>query len=106
MQGTVHPCQSLVPHGPQGSRDTIGICFVRQPNRGFAVDLTGNSSQSQWPFPLVISFTESGAKVMYTPRSDALLRVQDVPHMILELASNPEENDRYRMLLQAACLAR
>ncbi|KAF8506311.1 kinase-like domain-containing protein [Gautieria morchelliformis] len=44
--------------------------------------------------------------VTYTPRSNALLRVEGVLHMILEIVSNHGESDCYRMLLQAACLAR
>lgn len=48
-----------------------------------------------------------GDKRQYTPRSDALLSINSLPHLLLEVVSDEDhEWDRFRMLLQAACLAR
>jgi len=32
--------------------------------------------------------------------------IKDFPHLLLEVNSQPNESDRFRMLLQASCIAR
>ena len=38
--------------------------------------------------------------------SDFHMRIRNFPHLILEVASQSSERDKYRLLLQASCLAR
>ena len=48
-----------------------------------------------------------GETRQYTPRSDISLSLNDFPHLLLEVVSDEAHGwDRYRMLLQAACLAK
>jgi hypothetical protein len=61
-------------------------------------------SRTQFPFPLVVHVR--GEKLCYTPRSDFHMRIRDFPHLLLQVNSQPNESDRYRMFLQASCLAR
>ena len=61
-------------------------------------------SDGSWSFSLITKLLER--KAHYTPRSDALLCTSKFPHLILEIISGDGRSDRYRMLLQAACLAR
>ncbi|CAG8686014.1 3542_t:CDS:2, partial [Acaulospora colombiana] len=42
----------------------------------------------------------------YIPKSNASLCINRFPHLILEIISDSSQSDYYRMLLQAACLAR
>jgi len=65
------------------------------------LDIASNRS---WDLPLIADVF--GEKSKYTPNSDASLRINKFPHLVVEVASNDKESDRYRMLLQAACLAR
>ena len=62
-------------------------------------------SRTQFPFPLVVH-VRGEKKLCYTPRSDFHMRIRDFPHLLLEVNSQPNESNRYRMLLQASCLAR
>jgi hypothetical protein len=62
------------------------------------------ASSCLWDFPLIANI--NGENRCYYPKSDLSLRVKDFPHLVLEIISTPSEADRYRMLLQAACLAR
>ena len=61
-------------------------------------------SNCLWDFPLIVDTGEE--KVKYTPKSDASLRINKFPHLVLELISDQTHSDKIRMLLQAACLAR
>ena len=42
----------------------------------------------------------------YTPRSDFHVSISNFPHLVLEVASQDNEGDENRMLLQAACFSR
>ena len=63
------------------------------------------ASNGSWSFHLIVDV--GGEKCQYTPKSDISLFINDLCHLLLEVASDePHEWDRCRMLLQAACLAR
>ena len=62
------------------------------------------ASGALWDFLLIPDI--QGSKLKYTPKSDASLRINNLPHLILEVISDSAESDRFRMLLQAYCLAR
>ncbi|KAI0282266.1 hypothetical protein BGY98DRAFT_955055 [Russula aff. rugulosa BPL654] len=55
-------------------------------------------------FHLVIE--KGNEQTSYTPRSDFHVSIKDFPHFLLEVNSQQNESDHYRMLLQAACVAR
>ena len=61
-------------------------------------------SGAQFPFQLLVQ--AGNEKLKYTPRSDFFMSIRNFPHLLLEVVSQPNEGDRYRMLLQASCLAR
>jgi hypothetical protein len=61
-------------------------------------------SGSRLPFHLVVE--TRGQKSICTPRSDFLMCIKDFPHLLLEVNSQSNESDRFRMLLQASCIAR
>ena len=61
-------------------------------------------SGTKWPFPLVVK--TSGEKYQYSPMSDFHMRIRGFPHLVLEVISQTAGGDRFRMLLQASCLAR
>lgn len=61
-------------------------------------------SRADWPFPLIVS-TE-GKKFSHTPRSYFHVSVGRLVHFLVEVQSDKNQGDRYRMLLQAACAAR
>ena len=62
------------------------------------------ASNGLWHFPLIAKVGEESSQ--YTPNSDASLCINEFPHLVLEVISNPNRSDHTRMLLQAACLAR
>ena len=62
------------------------------------------ASSGLWDITLVADV--SGEKCKYTPKNDLSLRINDVPHLVLEIVSDEAQSDRNRMLLQASCLAR
>jgi hypothetical protein len=62
-------------------------------------------SNGLWDFPLIVELSED-TKGQYTPKSDASLRINKFPHLVLEIISIDSQSDCNRMLLQAACLAR
>ncbi|KAG8817845.1 hypothetical protein FRC17_011066 [Serendipita sp. 399] len=64
------------------------------------------SFRSPWKFPLVAEITDSTERYRVDPVGDARLQVGALPYMILEVASKNTETGRYRMLLQASCLAK
>jgi hypothetical protein len=61
-------------------------------------------SRSQIPFHLVVEADGQNSK--YSPRSDFHMCFNDFPHLLLEVNSQSNESDRYRMLLQASCISR
>lgn len=61
-------------------------------------------SEKSWPFPLVVR--QANDEVAYPPRNDFGISLGGLPVLLLEVASNPNEADRTRMLLQASCLVR
>jgi hypothetical protein len=62
------------------------------------------ASDTLWDLILIADI--HGDKRQYTPKSDAFLRINKFPHLILEVISDQGQSDRNRMLLQGACLAR
>jgi hypothetical protein len=50
--------------------------------------------------------TPAEQEVSYTPKSDFHLEIRTFPHLLLEVNSQPNESDRFRMILQAACISR
>jgi len=48
----------------------------------------------------------NGRKMRYTPHNDFHVSIRDFPHILLEINSQPNEGDEFRMLLQAACVSR
>jgi hypothetical protein len=65
-------------------------------------------SQGDWPLSLIVSVeTEHRQKeYCYTPQSDFHISVDNLVSLLVEVQSDSHESDRYRMLLQAACMAR
>ena len=61
-------------------------------------------SRGDWPFPLIASVQEK--KFLYTPRSDFHISVDQLVYLLVEVQSEKDQSDRYRMLLQGACVAR
>ncbi|KAH9962518.1 hypothetical protein BGW80DRAFT_865225 [Lactifluus volemus] len=64
---------------------------------------------SDWPFSLIVnanSIEREGKHYRHTPRSDFHLSVDRLVSLLVEVQSEKSEGDRYRMLLQAACVAR
>jgi len=61
-------------------------------------------SGSGYNFHLVVE--TDGTRMKYTPRNDFHLAINDFPHIVLEVNSQSNEADKFRMLLQAACLSR
>ncbi|KAG9052804.1 hypothetical protein FS842_009219, partial [Serendipita sp. 407] len=61
---------------------------------------------SRWEFPLVAFLDDEKKNVKLTPVSDGSLRINNLPYMIMEIASGDSGKDLYRLQLQAACLAR
>jgi hypothetical protein len=63
-------------------------------------------SCTDWPLKLLVHVHSENKNYSYTPRSDFHLSVDGLPYLIVEVQSEQNGSDRYRMLLQAACLAR
>jgi hypothetical protein len=61
-------------------------------------------SRGDWPFPLIAS--AEGKKFRYTPRSDFHVSVDQLVYLLVEVHTDKEQSDRYRMLLKGACVAR
>ena len=62
------------------------------------------ASNGPWEFALITELP--GGKARYTPKSGALLCIDKFPHLIIEVFSEDSQPDHFRMLLQAACVAR
>lgn len=62
-----------------------------------------------WKFPILLSSNEAPLTRMTSkPKSDLSVTVQDFlcPLMLCEVVSDPDERDRWRMLVQAIAAAR
>jgi hypothetical protein len=84
----------------RGQRTHSGCCH-------FSIICSGGyicCSRKDWPFPLIVS-TE-GKKFRYNPRSYFHVSVDRLVHLSVEVQSEDNQGDRYRMILQAACAAR
>jgi len=70
--------------------------------------LTKETSGSECVFPLVIASEgcTPTEKWKYTRKHQVMLTVLDIPNMIMNAASHPDEDDCCRTLLEAACLVR
>jgi hypothetical protein len=63
-------------------------------------------SRGNWPFKLIVSIEPPKKKYRYTPQSDFHVSVDQLVYLLVEVQSERDQSDRYRMLLQAACAAR
>ena len=63
-------------------------------------------SRIEWPFKLLASVQSEDKKYSCTPKSGFHLSVNNLPCLVAEIQSDSSGNDRYRMLIQAACLVR
>jgi hypothetical protein len=63
-------------------------------------------SRGDWPFKLIVSVESQQKKYRYTPRSDFHVAVDQLVYLLVEVQSDKNQYNRYRMLLQAACAAR
>jgi hypothetical protein len=66
-------------------------------------------SRKPWAFPIVGAHSHDGTTeyFKYTPNSDFHLSFHGLPCILLEVVSDEHsESDRYRMLIQASCVAR
>lgn len=50
--------------------------------------------------------TDDGACSKFTPTNDVRMSISEFPHLIIEVHSEKKEGDRYRLMLEAFCLAR
>jgi len=62
------------------------------------------SSEGRWPLHFVAQV--GGSRFRYEPRSDYLFSLDACPKINIEVGSEANHRDRYRMLLQAGLLAR
>jgi len=63
-------------------------------------------SRADWPFELIISVESEQKKYRYTPPSGFHASVDQLVYLFVEVQSETNDDDRYQMLLQAACAAR
>jgi len=61
--------------------------------------------RADWPFKLIVSVKSEGVEFSYGPRSDFHVSVDQLVYLLVEVQSDKDQSDRYRMLLQAACAA-
>jgi len=59
-----------------------------------------------FPFHLLIETDDDDQRMKYTPHNDFRVSIRDFPHIVLQVNSQPNEGDNFRMLLQAGCLSR
>ena len=62
-------------------------------------------SRGNWPFKLVVSVEPPKKEYRYTPRSDFHVSVDQLIYLLVEVQSERDQSDRYRMLLQVSDLA-
>ncbi len=70
------------------------------------IQLIRCDSRSGLLIPFVVEVMDSDQKFVYHPRPDFHVAINRFPYIILEVNSQPNESDKYRMLLQAACISR
>ena len=63
-------------------------------------------SRAHWPLKLIVSVESEQKKYRYTPRSEFHVSVDQLASLLVGVQSEKNEDERYRMLLQAACAAR
>ncbi len=63
-------------------------------------------SCGDWPFKIIVVVESEKKRYRYTPRSDFHVSVNGLIYLLVEVQSDKDQTDRYRMLLQAACVAR
>src|SRR4051794_14895288 len=63
-------------------------------------------SSKEWPFKLIVNVQAENKAYRYTPKSDIYLSFNGELCLMVEVQSKGNEDDRYRMLLQAACATR
>ena len=63
-------------------------------------------SRGDWPFTLIVSVPSERKDFRYTPRNDFHVSVDRLVYLLVEVQSEQNQGDRYRMLYQAACAAR
>ena len=86
----------------KGKARDVGVAIVLSiSSRGYIC-----CSRGDWPFCLTVTVESESKKYRYTPRSDFHVSVDGLVHLMVEVQSDRDEKDRYRMLLQGACAAR
>ena len=85
----------------QGKATHCGCCYRSIICPGGHICSSGN-----WPFKILVSVDSEEKTYRYTPRSDFSVSVDGLMYLLVEVQSDKDQNDRYRMLLQAACVAR
>jgi hypothetical protein len=81
----------------------VGVAIVLL----FAVEVTFFfCSGVEWLLKLRVFVESEEINCCYTPRSDFHVSVDQLTSLLVEVQSDKNERDRYRMLLQAACAAR
>jgi hypothetical protein len=63
-------------------------------------------SRGDWPLKLIVFVDSEKKRFRYTPRSDFHASFDKLPYLLVEVQSEADQGNRYRMLLQAACVAR
>ena len=101
----LRPVGVALPNGSRskGTARIVGVAIVLLICSGGYI----YCSCGDWPFDLTVTVeSEEGKKYRYTPKSYFHLSVDGLVHLIVEVQSERDEKDRYRMLLQGACAAR
>ena len=86
----------------KGKARDVGVAIVLSISSGGYICC----SRGDWPFSLIVTVESESKKYHYTPRSDLHVSVDGLVHLMVEVQSDRDEKDRYRMLLQGACAAR
>jgi len=65
-----------------------------------------HSFRTNWQHRILVHIKSERKKYSYNPRSDFYISVDGLCRLLVEVQSDKDESDRYRMLLHAACVAR
>ena len=86
----------------QGQNMHCGCCY-------FSIICSGGyiyRSRANWSHKLIVFVKSEEKKYRYTPQNDFHVSVDQLTSLLVEVQSDKNERDRYRMLLKAACAAR
>ena len=86
----------------QGKGTHCGYCYCSVIcSRGYIC-----CSHGDWPFKLIVSIESPQKKYRYTPQSNFHVSIDQLVYLLVEVQSDKDQSNRYRMLLQAACVVR